>query len=386
MVQAAFLALTVYAVFAVGANAELWCPFGGIEAIYEYVQNGSMLCSLGVSNFYILGALLVMALVMRRAFCGYMCPIGTVSELLSSGAGRLGIKPRAVRPGVDRGLSLLKYPVLAVILYFSWTTAELVFRGYDPCYVLISRHGKDITLWAYVISGAIVLASLVVVVPFCRWLCPLAAVLNPFSRLGWTRIKRHEKACTDCKLCNRACLMAIPVAEVSQVKHARCYACYDCIEACPPNAKGSLTLESPRAGSRPWSQVQVIGVMLLLVAMAVGSSFAWPLPSFVREREAAVVNTEQVELGILNMTCRGKTSTLWSLLEREDEFAIDGYLKLEAWPGPGFARARVTFDADSTDGTRVKEAITSPFFDAGLSSWEIPIFEIEGYDPYGLGE
>ena len=79
-------------------------------------------------------------------------------------------------------LALLKYAVLAIILYATWSTGELLFRGYDPCYALISRHGEDITFWAYAVAGAIVVASLVIVVPFCRWFCPLAAGAQSSSR------------------------------------------------------------------------------------------------------------------------------------------------------------------------------------------------------------
>lgn len=80
LVQLGFVILTVGGVFVFGGNAERWCPFGGVEALYSYATEGNMLCSLGISNFYILGAVLVMTLLLRRAFCGYMCPIGSVSE------------------------------------------------------------------------------------------------------------------------------------------------------------------------------------------------------------------------------------------------------------------------------------------------------------------
>ena len=62
-----------------------------------------------------------------------------------------------VGPRWDRALALLKYPLLALILVATWRAGELVFRGYDPCYALLSRHGADITVWAYVVAGAIAL-------------------------------------------------------------------------------------------------------------------------------------------------------------------------------------------------------------------------------------
>ena len=161
-VQFAFLALTLGGVFLFGANAERWCPFGGVEAIWTYYHEGNMVCSLGTSNFYILGGVLLGTLLLRRAFCGYMCPIGTISEWLGLVGRRLRIRPIRVPAALDRALALLKYVVLAIILYATWRTGELLFRGYDPCYALISRHGEDITYWAYAVAGAIAAASLVI--------------------------------------------------------------------------------------------------------------------------------------------------------------------------------------------------------------------------------
>ena len=200
LIQLSFLLLVLVGVFVVGGNCERWCPFGGVEALYTYVAEGDMLCSLGTANFFILGGVLSMTILLRRAFCGYVCPIGTLSEWIYALGRWLRLPALRTASAVDRVLSLSKYVVLGVILFFTWRAGELLFRGYDPCYALISRHGADITLWAYVVAGAVVLGSAVMAVPFCRWFCPLAAVLQPFSRFGLTRVKRDVNACTaiDC--------------------------------------------------------------------------------------------------------------------------------------------------------------------------------------------
>ncbi|MGB9625952.1 MAG: 4Fe-4S binding protein, partial [Phycisphaerae bacterium] len=104
VVQFGFLALTLTAVFVVRGNAERWCPFGGIEAAYTYLREGNLTCSLGVSNFYILAGVLLLTLLLRRAFCGYMCPIGTISEWLGAVAARLGVRPARVPRAADRTL------------------------------------------------------------------------------------------------------------------------------------------------------------------------------------------------------------------------------------------------------------------------------------------
>jgi ferredoxin len=384
IVQIVFLLLTVVGVFVVRGNAERWCPFGGVEAAYTYAREGNMLCSLGVSNFYVLAAVLVVALLLRRAFCGYLCPVGAASELLQAGVRRRGVKPLRVPYALDRVLGLLKYAVLAVVLYFTWRTAELIFRGFDPCYALLSRHGEDITLWAYVVVGAVVIASLFVVVPFCRWLCPLAAVLNPFSRFGLARIKRDGETCNGCELCNKACPMGIRVAEAEQVTAARCISCLSCLEKCPTKKGRALSWGPPAVLGGSWSQGALITIMLLCVTAAVVGSYAWPVPSYVQQRGEPPAEAGIVELEISQLTCRGRGTLLWYFLDRDDLYAVEGYLRLEAWPGPGPAKVLVGYDPSRAGETAIKLAITEPYFDDANNRWRSSPFEITGYDPLGL--
>jgi hypothetical protein len=385
IVQLAFLALTLVGVFVVRGNAERWCPFGGVEAIYTYVREGNMLCSLGVSNFYILGAVLLTLVLVRRAFCGYACPIGTISEWIQCGAGRLGIAPRTVPYRVDRVLAKLKYVVLAIILYFTWTYAELEFRVADPCYALISRHGEDITVWAYIVAGLIVVLSLVIVMPFCRWFCPLAAVMHPFSRFGLTRIKRNEEACIDCGECSEACPTAIPVGRLTQVTAARCLSCLNCVATCPCHAEGAIAWGPPKPLTRSWPQAALIAILLLSFAGAVAGVYAFPMPSYrhvAEGRGEPPARATTVELQVQNLTCRGSATLFSYFLERDDEYAIPGYLKIEAWPGPGAVPVHITYDPQQTDETGIKEAITEPYFDGDI--WRPSPFAIEGYDPLDI--
>ena len=381
IIQFGFLSLTLVGVFVVRGNAERWCPFGGVEALYTYATEGNLTCSLAVSNFYILGAVLVMTLLLRRAFCGYMCPIGTISEWLQRAATRLGLRATTVPVRLDRGLSILKYAALVVILYFTYTAAELVLRGYDPCYVLIGRHGEDITVWAYVISGAIVVASLFLTVPFCRWLCPLAAVLNPFSRVGLARVKRDEDACLDCGECSTACPMAIPVDKVDQVTAARCLSCMSCANACAAEGCDAICWGPPKVLGRRWPNAVLVAILLSCTAAAVAASHVFPLPSFVKTRGEAPAVTAVAGLEVVGLNCRGNATLLMYYLERDDAFEIEGYVKLEAWPGPGAARARVVYDPSRCDETAIKQAITEPYYDATGGLWRLSPFEIKGYDP-----
>jgi ferredoxin len=359
-----------------------------VESLHAYLSDGTMVCSLGTSNFFMLGGVIVMTLLLRRVFCGYACPIGTISEWLNLLSRRLRIRPVTVPYRLDRMLALLKYVVLAVVLWLTWEAGELIFRGFDPCYALISRHGTDITFWAYVVAGAIAVASLAILLPFCRWLCPLAAVLNPVSRFGLTRVKRNAEGCLDCGKCSRSCPMAIPVDRVQQVTAARCISCMNCVEACPAKESSTLHWGPPNMLGRSWPQAVLVTVLLLCTTGAVASSYFFPLPSFVKSRGAPPDQVATVRLKIENLTCRGRANRLLFFLQRDDLYELPGYLKLEAWPGPGAADVRIAYDPAQTNELAIKRAITEPYYnlwdDARRSACLISTFRIEGYDPLSL--
>ncbi len=387
LTQLAFLALTLFAVFSLGTNCEKWCPFGAVESAYTYLVEGNMTCSLAVSNFFALGMLVVSVVLVRRAFCGYVCPIGTISSWTRAIGRRLSIPGWSVGPKTDRGLSLLKYAVLALIVWATWQAGELLFRGYCPFYALTSRHGEDIQVWAYLILGAIVLVSLVVAMPFCRWFCPLAAVMNPLSRFGWFRIRREAESCRDCTACAQACPMAIPVDQLDQVRTSRCIDCFACFDACPSHKAGS-TQKKPLSWGGPkgraWPRGWVLAILLAAILGVVGLWEMAPLPSFFKARDLAVsAQTATVDLTVEGASCRGRANLLFYFLDRDDLFEVPGYLSLAVWPDPIEGLVRVTYDPTQTDADAVRAAIAEPYFEIDANQWRPSPFVLDGYDSFG---
>ncbi len=213
---------------------EAYCPFGGVESLWGLCTTGQFTCALGPLNLSMLVAIVGLAVVAKKSFCGWVCPVGFLGELTGRLGGRLYRKRPRVRAGVDAKLRLLRYPVLVLALLFTYRSGELILRGYDPYYAIFSGlgHGTLGTATVLVLAG-LAAGGLVVPMFFCRYLCPLGATLDPFSRLGLVKVSHRPEECTGCGLCRDACPHQLSPHDSDAVRHRDCTNCLECVDACP---------------------------------------------------------------------------------------------------------------------------------------------------------
>lgn len=129
---------------------EAYCPFGGLESLYQFVTTGGFIRRIEPSAMILFAALLLVTIVASRGFCGWICPFGSIQEWLGL-IGRKLLGKRFNPTGRwDRGMRNLKYVILATIIIFTWHTGTLVFRSYDP-FLAFFHLGKGIDElpWAY---------------------------------------------------------------------------------------------------------------------------------------------------------------------------------------------------------------------------------------------
>ncbi len=244
--QVFFLAATAWVAYrmlsgALGATVEKYCPFGGVETLIPWLNKTGTLCSLSTMNISILAGLLLITLLYKRAFCSHICPVGALSEWISAFGRRYIIKSKRIPRSLDRLLVWLKYVVLVLIVWGTVRIGELIFREADPYYVLFTLgRGHGIAdgvmgIGAYSLAIVLFLFALSAVIPlaFCRYLCPLAACLNPFSKFGLVRVHRNKETCIDCEKCDRACKWGVVVSAKASVTSAECSNCQDCLRSCP---------------------------------------------------------------------------------------------------------------------------------------------------------
>jgi polyferredoxin len=251
--QLLFLAITVWVAYGMfhgvrGATIEKYCPFGGVETLLPWLNGTGTICSLSTINLSILIGVLAITLLFKRVFCSHICPVGTISEGIAWIRRKTPWRKKRIPEDWDRTLKWIKYPLLGLIVYLTYQAQELIFREFDPFYVLFTLgqgHGIDeglIGLGAFALWVVVALLLLGLVVPlfFCRYLCPFAACLVPFSRVGILKIRRDPEKCTNCGHCDTVCDWGINVSGVNAVTTGECSNCQECIRSCP--ISGSLEL------------------------------------------------------------------------------------------------------------------------------------------------
>lgn len=154
-----------------------------------------------------------------RVFCGYVCPIGTVQELLYLLPGKkLKITNKTITTAFRIGF-LIAFIVLAA----GFSIGLLRYLGLKDFFDL---NTGAVFFWAFL---AIVVISVLVYRPFCRLGCPYGALLSLAAIKGRFKLRRNEN-CINCKKCGEAC----PTNESGWTDlKQECYMCNRCQEVCP---------------------------------------------------------------------------------------------------------------------------------------------------------
>lgn len=178
----------------------------------------------------------------RGLFCGWMCPFGSLQELIHKVAGKLGLgrwQFKLPQRWHDR-LKWVKYALffgLLVISMFSIGLAE-VLAEVEP-FKTTFLVGVANRAWPYGLFVAVLLGlSIFIERPYCKYLCPLGGALAMPSTFRWFGLRRKPD-CNRCKACARGC-GSQAIDEHGRIDHRECLHCLDCmvlytdVKGCPP--------------------------------------------------------------------------------------------------------------------------------------------------------
>jgi len=233
---------------------EGWLPIAALMNLKAAVLTGELPTRFPAGVF-LLVAFLAITFFFRKAFCSWLCPVGTISEGLWKLGRRLFRRTFALPRWADWPLRALKYLLLA---FFLWAVANMSVEAIRA--FLASPYGivadvkmlnffRQMGTTAAVVVGLLVAASVLVQNFWCRYLCPYGALHGLASWLSPVRIRRDPETCIDCAKCSKACPSLLAVDVKLSIASPECTGCLECVAACP--VKDALAMSATRRRRLP---------------------------------------------------------------------------------------------------------------------------------------
>jgi len=395
-------------------DPETYCPLGGLQALATYLAQGSLPCSMS-SVQVMMGIALVAAVVLfSKLFCAYICPVGTIQDLLGKARRAMRIKGIKVRNGsvLDKVLRIVKYALVFWIFYMTVTASELFCKNLDPYYAVATGFQGEITLWMSLVTvGLVVVGSFFIDMFWCRYLCPLGAISNTlkfwvwigvlfgvyyvadvlgadipwavllggFCIVGYLLEILHSKpklqvmymmkdnvACTKCGLCTKTCPYHIDIMSYrnGRIESVDCTLCGECAAACSANALKVGVSRNDQAGF--WKYVPaVLTVALIAAGMWLGGKFElptidmkWGIESVAEDGTVTpLVDLETLQTlsieGLRSVKCYGSSMTFKAQVEKvPGVHGVRTYVNRHS--------VEILYDPAKTTAEKIQEAIYTP--------------------------
>ncbi len=262
------------------AGVEAWLPIAAMMNLKAFILTGAV-PSIHAAGMFMLIAFLAISWTCRKAFCSWICPVGTISEWLWQGGEAIFGRTFALPRWADLPLRSLKYVLFGLFAYVVVTMPVPEIRAFLGSPYGLVADVKMLNFFRFMGQTAAVVVLLLVVLSilvrnfWCRYLCPYGAMTGLVALVSPARIRRDPIACIDCAKCAVACPSGLPVDRLLSVRSAECNACMACVSVCP--AAGALDLKAGLARRhsvvQPWALGAAIGIVFLGIvgcAMAAG--------------------------------------------------------------------------------------------------------------------
>lgn len=397
------------------ANPEAHCPMGGLQALTTFLVNGSLPCSMTMMQI-MMGIVLAASVVLfSKLFCGYICPLGTVQDLLVKLRKALGIKGIEIRNGsvADKLLRIVKYAVLFWVFYMTATASELFCKNLDPYYAVATGFKGEITLWMSIVTVALVTVFGFFMKSFwCKYLCPLGAISNSLKFWIWivaifalyyvlgllgvnvpwwvllalfclagylleiicgkpkyqiVHIIKNCDSCIHCGHCTAACPFGIDVARAQggPLRAVDCTLCGECVASCPTKAIHTGICRK----HKPSCFMKVLPALLAVLLVALGIHFGsrvelptinvtWGVEETLEDGtvkqlvDPATLRTMEME-NLRSVKCYGSSMAFKAKLEK-----IPGVHGVKTFVA--HHRVVITYDPAVTTTEKVQESVFTP--------------------------
>lgn len=196
-----------------------------------------------------LGSLIVFPLLAfflgKRFYCSWVCGCGGLANTFGEPWRHLSLKTRSSWKFESISIHLVMFLAFfaTAIMIINWGMGESYPKFASFAWKVQSFYGFWI---GFLLSGmaGVALYPLMGTRVWCRFFCPMAAMLGLIQKFGWFHIATQGELCIACGNCSRYCEMGIDVRAYAMkdedFARASCVGCGMCSHVCP---RGVLKLE-----------------------------------------------------------------------------------------------------------------------------------------------
>ena len=278
-------------------SVEGFLPISALLGLKNFVLSGNydVFHPAGLTIFV---AALTIGVLFRKGFCGWICPVGAVSNF----AEYIGLKVRSLfrlPAWLDYPLLALKYLLLAFFCYqILWKMSLKAVQGFMRNPYNMAADAKMLMFFLDPSNLALGIMIFLVVISFflrnfwCRYLCPYGALLGLLAIGSPCQVNRDARVCIDCKKCDTRCPGSITVSEKNTVCSPECIGCLECVAVCPQ--KNCLTLSAGRRKhvSPYFLPIAVLGVFFLFwIGAVVTGHWHSQIPDITFKKLYAIISS-----------------------------------------------------------------------------------------------
>jgi len=253
---------------------EGFLPISALLGLKRFVLTGNydMIHPAGLT---ILLTAIVIAFLFRKGFCGWICPVGAISNY----AEYAGSKMRSLfrlPAWLDYPLLSIKYLLLAFFCYIIlWQMGLKSIESFMGSPYNMAVDGKMLLFFLHPSRLALGIMGFLVAVSFvsrnfwCHYLCPYGALLGLLALGSPCRVRRDATICIDCKKCDKRCPSSIRISGKNSVRSPECIGCLECVAVCPQKDCLTLAAANRKKVSPYFLPGAVLGVFFVCWAVAV---------------------------------------------------------------------------------------------------------------------
>lgn len=220
-------------------GVEGFLPISAMISLRQWIETG-VIPRVHPAGLVLFCLICLSGLLLKKAFCSWLCPVGTVSEYLARASHRVFRRRIKLPAWIDLPLRSIKYLLLAFFVHavFFRMTSGVIAQFLDSPYnkvadIKMLYFFTQISPLALKVMAVLVVLSFVVPYFWCRYLCPYGALLGVLSMISPMKVRRSLPDCTQCGKCASVCPSFLPVDQKKVVWSPECTGCLECVAVCP---------------------------------------------------------------------------------------------------------------------------------------------------------